>query len=164
MKQFSKLFLVISLLTFAASSPALAKSKGILVVGTQAEVKTILDGTKLTPTFSTQDANALVAVSLTRGKMAIYEGESVDCIVDVIGNVVHGGMVVTLEVASTLWKVLKEVTPFVVHSCEYALKAAAWVVTHTTCVVVDGVTWTVKTAAQLFGVVADLFKCLFPCA
>jgi len=165
MKSLNKILLGFVFLTYIGAAPAMAKTNGILIVGTQTEVQNILEGSKLTPTFSTVDADALVAVSLTKGEMAVYEGESVDSIIDVIGEVVKGGMVITLKVASTLWHVLKEVTPFVVTSCEYAIKAAIWVLTHTTSVVVDGVTWTVKTAAAILGVVGQLMQCvLFGCA
>jgi hypothetical protein len=135
---------------------AQAKTDGILIVGTQAEVAQILKGTEIRPVYNEVDANAMVAVKLAHGKMYVYEGGAVETIIKFVGKVVHGGVVFTLEVGSKLWDLLENTACFVVHVGQAALKATCWVLKHTTCLVVDGVTFVAKTFVEILKAIFDL--------
>ena len=145
------------------SAPAMAKSDGILVVGTQEEVQQILAGTSVHPQFSESRADAMVAVRLTNGTMTTYEGCEVDEIIKFVGKVAKGGVVFTLKVGCALCDLLKDLGGVTVHIGEAALKAACWVLTHAKCLVCSGVTLVVHTATEVLKAVADFIHCIIHC-
>ena len=167
MNRISKALAIVALLGGFTSAPALAKTDGILIVGTQTEVREILNGTTLYPTFSEESPNALVAVRLSHGKMSIYEGGAVQDIVKAIvklgGKIVHGGVVFTVKVGSALWDLLEDTACFVVHVGEAALKAACWVLSHAKCLILNGVKFVAHTAVDILKAIAELLHCIFHC-
>jgi len=150
-----------SLAILGAAKPAMAKTDGLLLLGTQAEVRHLLRGTPVEVNFSEEKPNAIVAVRLTRGELSVYEQGAVQDIVKFVGKVVHGGVVITLKAGSALWDLLDDVAHCTVQVGEAALKAACWVLAHAKCLVVDGVTLGLKTAAEILEVVADFLQCIF---
>lgn len=162
MNRISKVIAVVGLLT-GLSAPAHAKTDGILVVGTQTEVRAILYGSSVTPRFSEERPEAMVAVRLSHGKMSIYEGGAVQAILEFVGEVAKGGVVFTLKVGSALWDLLEGLTCFVVHVGEAALKAACWVLSHATCLIVNGVTFVVHTAIEILRAIGEMIHCAIHC-
>jgi len=143
---------------------AMATTDGVLLVGTESQVTQELAKTNIVPQFSTQNPDAMVAVSLTDGQMAVYEGCVVDKIIQLIGTVARDGEVVTLQVGTDLWNLLIVTAHTTVDLGELALKSACWIISSGEVLVVDGATWTVQTGAECITVVADLVRhLLHPC-
>ena len=157
MKRFSNVLGLAALLLALSSTSAMAKTDGILVVGTQTEVLTILKGSGVRPTFLENDANAMVAVKLSGNEMAVYEGRCVEEIIEFIGNVVEGGVVVTLKVGTALWHLLEKAACVVTHVGESVCKAVCFVLSHAKCLVVNGVTFVAHTAVEILKAIADIF-------
>jgi hypothetical protein len=145
----------------AASRPAAASTDGILVIGTQSEVREILKDTDVHLIFSEENPNAMVAVRLTDNKVAVYENGPVQTIIQFIGKVVEGGMVLTIEAGSDLWNLLYETAHVVVQTGVEAAHAVCWVLRHGTVLVIDGVTWTVCTTYDCLQAAADFVRNIF---
>lgn len=151
-----------ALVAFVATSVASAhthkKSVGVLVVGTQTEVRSILEGTRMEVKFSEENPNAMVAVALTRKGMLVYERGAVDDILKLIGGAVTGGVVLTLKVGSALWSLLMTGAHTVLHIGEDVLKAAAWVLSNTTTLILNGVDFTVQLAGDVLKFAGDILS------
>lgn len=134
-----------------------AKTNGLLLVGTQAEVREMLRGTEIRPVFKNEDASAMVAVQLSKnGDMKVFEDRgAVQDIIKFVGGVVQGGVAFTLKVGSALWNLLCDLPCTLHHLGEKVVKAACWVLSHGAALVVDGVTFTVKTAAEILRAIAE---------
>jgi hypothetical protein len=113
--------------------------------------------------FTSEDGNATVAARLTRGEVAVYDCDAVTPLLKFIGSVAQGGEAITLSVGSDLWNLLAATTHTSIKVGELALKSACWIVSHGETVVVDGVTWTVKSGVACLKVVADFLRHLLPC-
>lgn len=146
---------VVSFATVAQAS-SYKRTGGVLVVGTQTEVRKILDGSRLTVKFVEENPGAMVAVALTKKGMLVYERGAVDDILKLIGGAVQGGVVLTLKVGSALWKLLMDGAHTVVHVGNNVLQAAMWVLTHTTAIILDGVQFTVQLAGDVLAFVGDI--------
>ena len=142
------------------SHTAMAKTDGILVLGTQEEVLKILHGSRLEVNFSEQNPSAIVAVRMTKGEIAVYEREACDDIVKFVGKLVKGGVVITIKVGTALWDLLEDATHCTVEVGEKVLKAACWVLCHTEELITDGVKCTVQTVGKVLEAVKDLLECI----
>lgn len=159
MRRIHQVLLVVAGLAFAGfAGEAQAKSDGLLLVGTKAEVLKMMEGSRVTPVFTQSGSEDMVAVALTNGQMRCFEGDAVKKIVEFVGDVVKGGVAFTLDVGSKLWDLVKGIPATTVKVVKHALKAAAWIVSHGVDLVVDGVTFVVQTSAQILKHVAGFLK------
>lgn len=157
----AKLFLgtLIGLIFWGQGSFAGAK-KGILIVGTQAEVRAILAGSGVCPVFSEDNASAQVAVALTKNKMTVFERDAVGSILDLVGSAVEGGAAIILEAGTALWELLGEVPGLSTALGKTALEAAVFVLKSGQAVILDGVEFLEQTSLQVVSAVAGLIQLL----
>lgn len=159
MRRLHQVMLVAAGLAFAGfTGQAQAKSDGLLLVGTKAEVLKMMEGSRVTPVLTQSGEGDMVAVSLTNGEMRCFEGEAVKEIIEFVGEVVEGGIAFTLDIGSKLWDLVKSLPPTAVKAVKHALKAAAWIVSHGVDLIVDGATFVVQTSAQILKHVAGFLK------
>ena len=147
---------VSALFLLAGQQVEAAANDGILIVGTQAEVLTIMKGTNLTPKFSEKNPEAMVAVRLFENKMSVYEGECLGDLIKLIGKVVKGGVAITIKVGTDLWNLLNDLGCTTFNIGAAALKAACKILSEMKCIIIDGATWAVKTAFEILQCVGEL--------
>lgn len=145
-----------------ASSMLCAAPRGILVVGTQEEVRSILAEQNVSVSFTVSSPSEMVAVRLTRGEVAIFEGERVHEIIELVGAVVEGCVVITLKAGSELWELLEHSAHTIIQVGHLALKAAVAILGEAKCIVIDGVTFVVQTSLDVLGFLVSLVKNVLP--
>ena len=151
------------LLVLGVIAPAAQAADGLLLVGTQNEVRHMLKGTHVTVKFSEDDANAMVAVRLEGTTVSVYEGCCVDEIIKFVGNVVKGGVCLILTAGCDLCKLLEGLTCTVIEVGKAALEAVVYVLSHATCCIIDGVTFVVQTSFDVLKCVGEFIEQLLHC-
>ncbi len=162
MRNIAKYMMGVVFIMGLVQSSSYAKPAGILIVGTQAEVQKILSKTKLVAHFSEENPTAMVAVKLHKHKMTVYEHHAVDAILDFLGDLVHGAVVITLHVGTDLWNLLNDLVGVVVDLGHNVAHAILTILSDAANVIVDGLHWVVMAADAVLNAIASFLGCLFP--
>ena len=156
MKKLTSFFFV-AVISIFGSTVASAKSQGILIVGTQAQVREVLRHTKLNPVFSTSE-ESMVAVRLTKNRMSIYEGTSVTEILEMVGDAAESAVAFTLEAGSKLWELLESLPNETINVGNAALEAACEALEKLQEFVLNGVTFAQESAQEILKAVVAFVK------
>ncbi len=152
------------LLALGVVSPVANAADGLLLVGTQDEVRGMLKGTEVTVKFNEESPTAMVAVRLQGTTVSVYEGCCVEEIIKLVGNVVKGGVCIILHVGSELCDLLDTLTHTAIELGKIVLEATICILRHATCLVIDGVTFVVQTSFEIMECLAEFIEELLnPC-
>ena len=136
---------------------AMARTGAVLIVGTQAEVRSILSESSVMPVFSEEDENAVVAVQLVGRHIRCFEGNALRDLLRFVGGVVGGGAVYTVHLGSDLWWTLESLPCTAWNIGRNVLHAARHVLSHFGGAILDGTSFTLCTARNILAAIRDIF-------